>query len=524
MNKYKTKSRRLKHGIKKNALYSLFLLIVLVTSCKISGKEEKSSNSDYNSVKSVVQDWNKTHQDYNFTALQKIYTDKVLYYGKEMTNQDIVFAKQSFIKKNNDFTQTILGDLNIENIGEHRMKVSFIKQASFGGKRNEYPSYLELQKFESEWKICTESDDITDKNLAKSQNLKTYGNNKRNAQRNVMDDITIDTPIKFIEETFGSPNQSKNYTDFKKYVWDLDNITIECFSSDFETVNRKIIFSIKNETTDFFDIYLVDGDEPFEMPPLGKLKFNDTWDYTAFEKYAGYRVDVERYVITEGMFGESKTPLIRIIPYARLWQNEHQYLFTISKYYDDINLSRPDKISTFTIEKIDDIVNWEPPQSWNQHTEDNSSSNVTSSTENQNETKNTVSHAQSSKSNNNIDDGNYFESYYKGTFKNLDNAPDDLYPQKNTIYIYENKEVWIHRNTGNSQTEVTKIILSDDRALKQSLTTWLEGKVFEGKEKGQSVLLIFGNNYAMMQVIYNADSTTDKYRLENVLIREIFSQ
>ncbi len=124
-------------------------------------------NSDYNSIKSVVQSWNKTHQDYNFTAMQKLYSDEVLYYGKKMVNKDIVLSKQSFMKKYKDFNQNILGDLNIKNLDKNKMKVSFIKQASFGGKQNEYPSYLEIEKTNAGWKICTESDDVTDKNLAK---------------------------------------------------------------------------------------------------------------------------------------------------------------------------------------------------------------------------------------------------------------------------------------------------------------------------------------------------------------------
>jgi hypothetical protein len=179
MNKQKNKSLKLKLGNRQNVWCSLFLLFFLITSCKISGNKtseqniESNGDTEYNSVKSLVQNWNKTHQYYDFTAMQKIYSDKVLYYGKEMTNQDIVLAKQSFIKKNNDFTQSILGDLTIENLSDLRIKVSFIKQASFGGKRNEYPSYLELQKTDSEWKICTESDNITDKNLAKRREIKS---------------------------------------------------------------------------------------------------------------------------------------------------------------------------------------------------------------------------------------------------------------------------------------------------------------------------------------------------------------
>jgi ketosteroid isomerase-like protein len=137
---------------------------------------ETNLDSDYNSIKDVVQSWNKTHQNSDFTAMQNLYSNKVFYYGQEMASKDIVTSKQSFMKKYKDFNQNIEGDLNIEYLDKNKMKVSFIKQASFGGKHNEYPSYLEVEKTNSEWKICTESDDITDKNLAKRNENKVSSN------------------------------------------------------------------------------------------------------------------------------------------------------------------------------------------------------------------------------------------------------------------------------------------------------------------------------------------------------------
>lgn len=127
---------------------------------------ESNSNSDYNQIHTLVQSWNKTHQNYDFNSMHKLYSDKVLYYGQEMANKDIVLTKQSFMKKYTDFNQNILGDLSIEYLDTNKMKVSFIKQASFDGKNNEYLSYLEVKKTNLEWKICTESDNVTDKNLA----------------------------------------------------------------------------------------------------------------------------------------------------------------------------------------------------------------------------------------------------------------------------------------------------------------------------------------------------------------------
>src|SRR5690554_5980390 len=82
-------------------------------------------------------------------------------------------------------------------------------------------------------------------------------------------------------------------------------------------------------------------------------------------------------------------------------------------------------------------------------------------------------------------DANYFNRYYKGTFQNLKNAPDNLYEGKNTIYIFgESKSIWILRNIGKRDPLVTKIKLHKG-VWEQSNSTWVEGTVTEGTERGK---------------------------------------
>ncbi|MAM28697.1 MAG: hypothetical protein CMC13_06705 [Flavobacteriaceae bacterium] len=122
--------------------------------------------------KALVNNWNKAHSDKDLEIFSKIYSDSVLYYGSVLNKNACLKDKLRLFEKYPDFNQHVDGDIKIDSSNLY-YKVSFIKKVSFNQQTKNYPSYLEFKMVNGEWKIITESDLVTDKNLAKKRKFKT---------------------------------------------------------------------------------------------------------------------------------------------------------------------------------------------------------------------------------------------------------------------------------------------------------------------------------------------------------------
>lgn len=124
-------------------------------------------------IKKRTGDWNKAHNTRNYALLRNIYASRVMAYGTSFTADDLIKQKQKFIKKNPDFAQEIQGEISVSFTDETTAYVSFVKEGTIKGKTKEYPSYLEFKLIKNEWRIITESDEITDANLTKKKQKKS---------------------------------------------------------------------------------------------------------------------------------------------------------------------------------------------------------------------------------------------------------------------------------------------------------------------------------------------------------------
>ena len=75
--------------------------------------------------------------------------------------------QKDFFKKHSDFKQSITGDITVTKVTSQQYKVSFPKRSTFNGKTSYVQGYLLFEKVSDTWKITNESDDLTDKNIAK---------------------------------------------------------------------------------------------------------------------------------------------------------------------------------------------------------------------------------------------------------------------------------------------------------------------------------------------------------------------
>jgi hypothetical protein len=160
----------MKNLYKFNILSLALTFLVFLTGCiQPSGSGEKgiTATADETDFTSLVESWNKANSDRNSAALVPLYAESVDFYGTRKEVVKVLDNKKSFFSKNPDFSQNIVGDIQIETLSSGEKKCSFVKRVKLKGKETEYPSYLVFANEGGSWKINTEGDEVTDANLAK---------------------------------------------------------------------------------------------------------------------------------------------------------------------------------------------------------------------------------------------------------------------------------------------------------------------------------------------------------------------
>lgn len=85
-----------------------------------------------------------------------------------MNKNQCIDAKRSHLLRFNDYEQKIIGAVSVQTISEDEVKCSFKKQVFQNGETKNYDAYLVLKQKNDSWFIISESDELTDKNLSKS--------------------------------------------------------------------------------------------------------------------------------------------------------------------------------------------------------------------------------------------------------------------------------------------------------------------------------------------------------------------
>lgn len=155
------------------ALISLVTITVFLTSCNNhNDTKSKQTSSDNVDISTLVNEWNNAHASKDIAILSNLYDNSILYYGTKSDKNSCIESKLSLFRKYPDYYQQIFGEIRIEKISNTEFKTSFVKRVTFNQKTNDYPSYLVFSKKQKEWRITTEGDLVTDKNLAKARNIK----------------------------------------------------------------------------------------------------------------------------------------------------------------------------------------------------------------------------------------------------------------------------------------------------------------------------------------------------------------
>lgn len=146
--------------------------LLLLTSCKQPSNTAETTKSETTDFKSLVNQWNSAHSSKDIAVFSNLYHNTILYYGTKKEKNDCIESKLSIFKKYPDYYQQIYGEIEAEQIDEKNVKCSFVKRVTFNQQTKDYPSYLIFTKEATNWKISTEGDLVTDKNLAKRKEIK----------------------------------------------------------------------------------------------------------------------------------------------------------------------------------------------------------------------------------------------------------------------------------------------------------------------------------------------------------------
>jgi hypothetical protein len=154
-------------------LVGLLICFSLLNSCNNnSGNQINDATSDTADFKQLVAEWNKAHSSKDVGVFSNLFENSILFYGVQQDKNTCIESKLSLFKKYPDFYQQIFGDIQVEKINDKEVKCSFVKRVTVNQATNDYPSYLTFKKSTDNWKIVTEGDLVTDKNLAKKSEKK----------------------------------------------------------------------------------------------------------------------------------------------------------------------------------------------------------------------------------------------------------------------------------------------------------------------------------------------------------------
>jgi hypothetical protein len=134
-----------------------------------SSSSSQETAVNYDDIKQIAYLWSDYHNDRNISRLVSLYAPQTNYYQSNYSREQIETSKEKLLNKYPDFKQEI-SNINIEKASTCYI-VSFDKKVwtDLENAPKVYPSYLHVKMIDGGWKIITESDLITDKNLKKKK-------------------------------------------------------------------------------------------------------------------------------------------------------------------------------------------------------------------------------------------------------------------------------------------------------------------------------------------------------------------
>ena len=163
----------MKKIIKNLVQLSLSVIFIFSMSCSNSSKNQETTDKNEvtggedNQIEKVVMDWNKSLNLRNEEMSRSLYAPTVFFYTKNLSGEECARHRQDLVVKDPSYIQEIISDIDIHDNGDGTKTASFTKQSNSKKGTNTYRAYLVVENIGGKWKIVKESDETTDKNVAK---------------------------------------------------------------------------------------------------------------------------------------------------------------------------------------------------------------------------------------------------------------------------------------------------------------------------------------------------------------------
>ena len=131
-----------------------------------------SCTQDNTNMKDLVVKWNDANSSKDIEILSEMYDDSVLYYTVNKSKNNCIQDKLEFYNKHPDFLQEIVGEIETKKTNKNEYKCNFQKRVKYNNKSEVFDSYINFKKINNKWRIITEGDLTTDKNVMASTAMK----------------------------------------------------------------------------------------------------------------------------------------------------------------------------------------------------------------------------------------------------------------------------------------------------------------------------------------------------------------
>jgi len=126
---------------------------------------------DLKEVKSLIEHWTEAHNTRDLPALERMYSDEVIFYAKTLPKVTCMGVKSKRLRSSRYFHLEITTNPVITTHSSKMIKAAFIKQVTSGTTTKDYDAYLLLKQIDGELLIVGESDLIADGEAGYSPDL-----------------------------------------------------------------------------------------------------------------------------------------------------------------------------------------------------------------------------------------------------------------------------------------------------------------------------------------------------------------
>jgi hypothetical protein len=109
----------------------------------------------------VVRAWDAALDKHDLDALDRLYAERVVFYGRPLTKAAVIQAKRAAFAKQSSYSQQIIGEIKLERADDGRVSASFLKRTGDAGKSRTVSAKLLLALGPQGYRVAEETDEAS---------------------------------------------------------------------------------------------------------------------------------------------------------------------------------------------------------------------------------------------------------------------------------------------------------------------------------------------------------------------------